>query len=176
MKKRRKKHKKTGRGGEMDYKMSQGVMSQITISHFADAAGDISSSAGKCQRVTKSMTSENLLLHLHTHDQVEEDPEEDQQAIALKTAPTMKKAREEEDELSSYPFDIWDILSGYIHPESINVYSRLCKSAYSSIQRVSFWLNLYERCCLLPSRRVFKKTRKELLPDHLQSEYVLFLL
>jgi len=164
MKKRRKKQARHS----APVKISEEIMNKVTISHFADASA-------KCQRVAKSLTSANLFFHIHKKDDDQQQFEDLENEKPLNSKDALKKETKEElGDLSAriYPFDMWDILSRYIHPESINVYTRLCKSAYFSVQRVSFWLNLYDRCGHLPSKRVLQKTGKEILPEALQSDYV----
>ncbi|ESO83294.1 hypothetical protein LOTGIDRAFT_133689, partial [Lottia gigantea] len=44
-----------------------------------------------------------------------------------------------------YPVDLWYQLSYYVYPESVSVFSRLCKSTNQIVCTVAFWKNLYQR-------------------------------
>ena len=40
---------------------------------------------------------------------------------------------------------LWEIISKYIDPESVQTFSLLCKGAYEITTTASFWINLYKR-------------------------------
>ncbi|XP_033751514.1 transmembrane protein 183-like isoform X2 [Pecten maximus] len=55
------------------------------------------------------------------------------------------KGSESEDTGISYPIDLWYVLSRYIHPEDLSIFSRLCQSTYTVTNTIQFWKGIYKR-------------------------------
>jgi len=168
MKKRKKKHLKTNT--PRDRQQSSGFTNSISICDSANA----DKAVGK---LTKSFSSPCALQHFsqpNVEDFEEEDEEEDDEGRC-----DFKKERRKRKEVQSIPncfhegetycFDFWETLSMYLHPESVNVYARLCKAAHLSVNRVSFWLNLYRRYVIWPMN---SKSATFMLPLGLQPDYI----
>lgn len=138
----------------------------LTLSNYANATKS-------SKRVVKSLSNVKLFIASSNVEHDTEDLEDDDQHHLTASRP----AQNASENVSwkggiIYPFDLWDILSQYILPESISIYARLCHGAYLSVNRVSFWLNMYEKRVLVSSRAAFVKTGCESLPERLREEYV----
>jgi len=44
-----------------------------------------------------------------------------------------------------FPLDFWDLLSRYIRPEQVGVFSAICRSSYLIVSTQGFWRRLYRR-------------------------------
>jgi len=45
----------------------------------------------------------------------------------------------------TYPDDLWFLLGGYIHPESVQTFGQLCRASQNVLKTFKFWSSLYER-------------------------------
>ncbi len=61
------------------------------------------------------------------------------------------------------PYDLWELISGYILPCCVGKFGAICQDSYRVIQRPAFWVKLY---------RDFYHFGCD-LPDHLQPEKIL---
>lgn len=141
----------------------------LKISDFANAT--------TCtRRVPKAYRGSKCLIN-ETNDGeevVSEDQESDEetQREGGPSSKTIKRKKTKWKGGIEFPYDVWETLSNYIHPESVGKFASLCKAAYQSVNRVSFWTNLYDRRAAQVSNFAFFKTGKWLLPEKLQKDYV----
>lgn len=56
-----------------------------------------------------------------------------------------KTKQENFDGGTSYPLDLWYILSDYIQPEDVKIFACICKNALAVVNSFRFWLRLYQR-------------------------------
>ena len=148
MKKRKKKQRKIDFHRQSESKVEE----NITIFHSANAEKPVG-------KVTKSSS---VLVHKSLHCEIDELDKSDE----LQVAPPLEYGKTEVPEKAQnvtagrvYPFDLWDVLSRHIKPEQVSLYARLCKGAYHSVYRVSFWLNLYQKYVLVHSQTIPHKLR-----------------
>ena len=165
MKKRKKKHLKTN-NRPRDKQESSGF---ISISDSANAGKAVG-------KLTKSVSSPTCALQHFSQPNgvdVEENEEGDERRCNFKKE--RRKGKEVnlpnyfQEEGNTYCFDFWETMSMHLSPESVNVYARLCKAAHLSVNRVSFWLNLYRRYVIWPMN---SKSATFMLPLSLQPDYV----
>jgi len=64
----------------------------------------------------------------------------------------------ENETRSTYPMDLWYILSNFICPTQVQTFAQICQGAYQATNSVKFWLNLYKRFVL----------EHKMLPNHLR--------
>jgi len=167
MKKRKKKQLKTNT--KHANKFDSSISVTICDSANADkAVGKLTKSVPSLKRLSPQPL-ENPMEHLEDLQEEEEEAHVKQGRRKGKTP--IQSNSTFIDEGRVFPFDLWETLANYILPESINVYARLCKDAYQSVNRVAFWINLYQRCVIEPMK---KSTKSSLitLPLCLQSDYV----
>ena len=148
---------------------SSEYIGQLTIGRFADAKAIGS-------RMSKSNQTNHMKLIEDADHDGDIDIDSDAENVSLKDRLNQTEVnrleQQTEKEGINYPYDLWEILSEYISPESVSKFACLCRSAYISTNRVSFWLTLYQVYADQVSRKVFKKSGKEILPNKLQSDYV----
>jgi len=65
----------------------------------------------------------------------------------------------------SFPFDFWELLAGYVHPESVRAFSMVCRGARAAVQRELFWRRLYLNAA--------NGNWPDGMPDELKPDYVL---
>ena len=144
MKKRKKKQRKTNFHSQTESKIEE----NITIFHSANADKPV----GKLAK-----SSVLVLEPLHCENDEFDQNDELQNVLPVVVAKTfdLEKAQVERNASTGrvYPFDLWDVLSSHIRPEQVNVYARLCKDAYQSVNRVSFWIHLYQKYVSQPSSK-----------------------
>ncbi len=49
----------------------------------------------------------------------------------------------ESGSMASYPYDLFEVISDYLHPESVSAFSLVCRSAHAAVSRAGFWRRLY---------------------------------
>jgi len=144
-------------------KRNKSDQEQITIERFADAKSSSS-------RIRKNAKPIDLEIDADSVEDIEMEDEEEE-AVTHRVKNESKNVETWNGEIS-YPYDLWEILSEYISPESVGKFACLCKSAHLSIKRVSFWLNLHDIYAARVSRKAFRTKGKQILPIKLQSDYV----
>ena len=138
---------------------------QLTLSKFAD-----SKSVGS--RMSKSSQTSNFTIKVDADIEIESDEEDDEVIFENRQSKSVVKMLDKWTDGVNYPYDLWEILSQYISPESVGKFACLCKSAYLSINCASFWLNLHQIHAAQVSRNYYWKKGKEILPVKFQSDYV----
>lgn len=162
---KRKRAQKTSRS-KLNSKVDVVIDANVNISDFADA----NKTTG---RVVKSLSSGKLMLPgPDDDDSVSNDDENEDFNGNLKNPANNKEKECKESGSIQFPFDLWYILSNYIHPESVGTFARLCQDAFTVVNRAAFWLNLYRKYAVRSSRWAFLQAGYETLPSRLQSDYV----
>ena len=139
---------------------------QLTIALFADAKSSSS-------RITKRIQSSDFATETVEGTEIDMEEEEEEQECSIRRVQSVTKSCTKKwSGKICYPYDLWEILSGYIPPESVGKFACLCKSAYLSIKRVSFWLKLHETYAVQVSNNAYRKKGKAILPDKFHSDYV----
>ena len=138
---------------------------QVTISSFANAK-----STGS--RMTKNVKPVDITTDADIDNDIEMDnPEPEEETFSRRVKNETKSEVMWNGEIS-YPYDLWEILSEYISPESVGKFACLCKNAYLAIKRVSFWLNLHDIYAVRVARKAYLKKGQQILPAKLQNDYV----
>ncbi len=145
---------------------SDGDVGSVTILHSANAPLPF-------RRVKKSCGTKSS----RELEDEESDNEVDsfEACSSQKNGKALKKSNEEdipEQNFVCYPFDLWDVLSRYIRPESIAKFASLCQSANAAVNRATFWLNLHDKYAESISRQEYRSKGRELLPVKLSKNYI----
>lgn len=76
----------------------------------------------------------------------EEDLAEESAAnISRRRRGRRSQCSQEEKRGVVYPVDLWYLVAGHIAPEAVQKFALLCKDAYETTRKSSFWRNLYKR-------------------------------
>lgn len=167
---RRRKRKKCKPKGDIEPK----IMADVPISFSADAQ-QISN------RLVKPMSNVGNVIGNNTEELIEQeeaekfDVEEDEKELQSEKKRVLLVENFEtwsEPEGIIYPFDLWETLSQYILPETVNIFSQLCRYSYICVNQPKFWLTMYQNFAVNYPKRHLQNNGCVSLPEHFSPEYV----
>ena len=148
------------------------LSNSLTIHSFANAAKIPSSCSSKLPKSFSVGALTNVAVAAVEEDVVDVDSEdelEDGVPRKVKGKKAKKKMQTNDQEIDSgqegrlIPYDLWELISGYILPCCVGKFGAICQDSNRVIQRPAFWVKLY---------RDFYHFGCD-LPDHLQPEKIL---
>ncbi len=150
------------------------LSNSLTIHSFANAAKIPNNSSSKLPKSFSVGALTNVAAVAVVDEDVDVDTEdEDELEDGVPRKVKLKKAKkkiqnvvQEVDngqEGRRIPYDLWELISGYILPCCVGKFAAICQDSYRVIQRPAFWVKLY---------RDFYHFGCD-LPDHLQPENIL---
>lgn len=122
------------------------LFSDVTINEFAN-----SNVVPECKRIRKKNVHAIKEIPLHVdNDAIVLDDEEDDNVVTNKMANLKLKASTDgvvdvEHVYSTYPNDVWYLISEFIQPEDVLRFALICKQTYAITTTMKFWRTLYKR-------------------------------
>lgn len=121
--------------------------SDVTLNEFAN-----SNVVQECKRIRKKNVHaiKEIPLHVDTDDAIALDDGEDENVVTNKMANLKLKgstdgSMEDEHVYSTYPNDVWYLISEFIQPEDVLRFALICKQTYAITTTMKFWRTLYKR-------------------------------